>query len=158
MLSLRRFKSLVDSYGADPRRWPSEVRDDAQALLEVSADARGLLGQARRLDKALAASSRHHAEEWQIREQAALARLQSSVEARIAPAEQRSTDRGSNWTIAAIRRTLVPNLPWVGVATAGSVAVAAGLVIGGLYTSALPPASDALLSMLEPAPIHFLAE
>jgi len=158
MLSLRRFKWLADSYGADLQRWPQEERDDALALLGGSLEARELLAQARRLDEALEANARYDSPHRQVGRQAALDRLRSGVEARIAAAEPRSAGWGSGWKMEAIGRLLQPDFSWVGVATGGGLAIAAGLLIGGFYASAPPPASDALLSMLEPAPIHLLTE
>jgi hypothetical protein len=156
MLTLRRFMALVDGYGADLQRWPQEVRGDAQALLSASPQARRALAEAQILDDAIETAARQDAALWRPSEPAALARLRSGVAARIASAQQPSTVWRSEGVLAAIGRALRPNLPWVGIATAGALAVIAGLLIGGLYTSA--PASDVLLSMLEPAPIHWLAD
>ena len=143
MLTLKRFKTLTDSYGADLLRWPEQERAAAQTLLEKSAEARALLADARMLDDALAMASarqsaahlRHHNEE------ATLARLRSGVAARIAATGGRS--RG--WS----------GPGWVSLATAGSLAVVAGLVIGALYN---PPgaSADALTTLLQPAPIDKL--
>ena len=32
MLTLGRFRSMTESYGADPDRWPEQARADARAL------------------------------------------------------------------------------------------------------------------------------
>jgi hypothetical protein len=162
MLTLRRFKALVDSYGADLQRWPPQVRGDAQALLGASLEARELLAEARRLDAAIEANARDDAALWQRREEAALARLRSGVAARIAsPARPSTAWRAATiWraedVLAAIGRALVLNPGRFGIAAGCAIAVVAGLLIGGLYAST--PAADSLLSMLDPAPIHLLAD
>lgn len=148
MLTLKRFKTLTDSYGADLLRWPEQERAAAQTLLEESAEARALLADARMLDDALAmASARQSAAHLRNHnEEATLARLRSGVAARIAATGGRS--RG--WSNPGWSKP-----GWVSLATAGSLAVAAGLVIGALYN---PPAasSDALTTLLQPAPIDKL--
>jgi hypothetical protein len=53
MMKLDRFTELLDAYGAEPRRWPSGERGAAQALLEVSAEARARLAAAAALDALL---------------------------------------------------------------------------------------------------------
>lgn len=40
MLTPRRLRAMAHSYGADLLRWPDEARAEAQALLEVSPEAR----------------------------------------------------------------------------------------------------------------------
>lgn len=52
-LSRERFQALLDAYGADPRRWPSEERQAAQALLAQDARARRLQDEAGQLDRLL---------------------------------------------------------------------------------------------------------
>lgn len=86
MLTLKRFKALTDSYGADPERWPEAMRLDAEALLRASAEARRVLAQARALDEAIDASStREEALRWPPgQDEAALARLRARVAARLA--------------------------------------------------------------------------
>jgi hypothetical protein len=143
MLTLKRFKTMTDSYGADLLRWPEQERAAAQTLLEECAEARALLADARMLDDALAiASARRSAAHLRnYNEEATLARLRSGVAARIAATGGRS--RG--WSSPG----------WVSLATAGSLAVVAGLVIGGLYN---PPgaSSDALITLLQPTPLDKL--
>jgi hypothetical protein len=53
-----RLRTIIDSYGADPARWPAAEREAAQALLATSgtdAALRGLHAEAVRLDAALSA-------------------------------------------------------------------------------------------------------
>lgn len=50
---LMRFQSLLDRYGAAPRRWPVDERAEALALLDRSAAARARLDAARALDALL---------------------------------------------------------------------------------------------------------
>ncbi|MGB6308684.1 MAG: hypothetical protein WBF89_12930, partial [Steroidobacteraceae bacterium] len=83
---MRRFRALIDSYGADLRRWPDSDRPPAQLLLEALPEARRLLDEARRLDeKIAAAAARQDAELWAKDEpDAALARLRDRIAVRIA--------------------------------------------------------------------------
>jgi hypothetical protein len=153
MLTLGRFKALAESYGADLRRWPEELRSEAQALLASSPEARACLGDARVLDEAISAASQR---EDAVRSppgeaDAALARLRSAVEARIAPrpAHRRPGRGGGRW---------LPSLPlrWAGMATGGSLAILAGLLIGAMYSSGAAP--DNVLTLLDPAPIQVLTD
>ena len=86
MLTLKRFRTLIDSYGAAPERWPDSMRAEAEVLLRVSPEAQQLLAEARELDEAIgAASEREKAVSWPPGEEAAaLARLRSGVAARLA--------------------------------------------------------------------------
>jgi hypothetical protein len=157
MLTLKRFKTMTDSYGADLLRWPEQERAAAQTFLEGSIEARALLADARMLDEALAVAraTQSAAHRRNNHEDAALARLRSGVAARIAATSGRSRvsllERALSITT---RRALSTPSGWAGLATAGGLAVVAGLVIGSLYTS--PGASDALLTLLQPAPIDNL--
>jgi hypothetical protein len=161
MLTVERFRATADSYGADLQRWPNEMRDAAEALLNVSAEARAVLQEARALDEAInAASATDDARRWRPGEQnAALARLRSGVEARIAPtARKRLPDplpgltlMQGVWWATSIRSRLV------GMAAAGGCAIVAGLLLGSTYVS--EPATDGALTMLlQPAPIHILSD
>ncbi|HEX9462856.1 MAG TPA: hypothetical protein VGB82_09675 [Alphaproteobacteria bacterium] len=53
MMNPNRLKTLLDAYGADPRRWPAAERAAAQALLVSSVDARAAVQDAQRLDALL---------------------------------------------------------------------------------------------------------
>jgi hypothetical protein len=156
MLSPARFRELVDSYGADLRRWPPDVRDEARALMDASPGARDLLAAAKRLDAAIDAGAREDAARWQMHRTAALDRLRSGIQARIASAAPASATWRTALGLTALGRAFAGNPAWRTLALGSGVAVIAGLLIGGFYNSASP--SDTLLSMLEPAPIHFLAD
>lgn len=56
-VGLKRFEQIIEAYGADPARWPSEERADAQALLLSSAEAQILVADAVCLDDWLARAS-----------------------------------------------------------------------------------------------------
>lgn len=151
MLTLRRFRTIADSYGADLKRWPKEAQADAQSLLEASPQARDILKRARKIDDAIEASARHEdAMLWRPGEQdAALARLRTAVAARTAA---QATHRPMVWTEWAFRLFA----GWVPVTLSGGVAIMAGLFIGTMYDST--PASDSLLTMLQVVPLHILAD
>jgi hypothetical protein len=156
MLTLKRFMALADSYGAQLQRWPEEARGDAEALLRVSSQARMIFAKARTLDEAIhTASAQENALLWQPSDQeAALARLRSTVAAGIAASSVNNGRWG--WVLPAGAGWMSLARPgWIGLAT-GSFVVAAGILIGSTYGAA-PPSSD-LQAMLQPMPIHVLAD
>jgi hypothetical protein len=53
-VTLNRLRTIVEAYGADPRRWPEAERGSAEALVAESTAARDLVARAGRLDAALA--------------------------------------------------------------------------------------------------------
>jgi hypothetical protein len=156
MLSPARFRKLVDSYGADLQRWPLELRDKARALMDASSEARELLAAAKRLDAAIDADAREDAARWQTHRTLALGRLRSGVQARISSTAPSSSTWRAALGLNALGRAFAGDPVWRTVALGSGVAVIAGLLIGGFYNTAQP--SESLLSMLEPAPIHFLAD
>jgi hypothetical protein len=161
MLTLQQFRAMAESYGADLRRWPEPVRNEAQALLRASPRARAILDDARIVDDVIATASAREQRVLHFASscnEAILARLRSRVQARIAAAAVHPpVPRHSVWRRAERADWgSTPWLCWLGLATSGGLAVAAGLVIGGMNASA--PASDPVLSMLLPAPIHMLAD
>lgn len=52
-MKLGRFSAILDAYGADPQRWPSNEREDALALTKSSVPAARALAEARALDSVL---------------------------------------------------------------------------------------------------------
>ena len=52
-ISIDRFRTLLDAYGAMAQRWPEAERDAALALVARSAEARTLMDDARKLDDLL---------------------------------------------------------------------------------------------------------
>jgi hypothetical protein len=159
MLTLVRFRALADSYGADLRRWPEEVRGDAQALFEVCAEARRLLQAARALDEAIAsAGTRDVLAQAPGEADAALVRLLARVDASILAAPSRRlprTGRRSDRTLASWR-SLHLNPRWIGMASVCSLAVAGGLWLG--LAPAPPLAPDALFAMLQLLPVQVTVE
>jgi hypothetical protein len=152
MLTLKRFRAMADSYGADMKRWPEALRGEAEALLKISPEACAVLAEARRLDQVIeAGSAQEDARLWPPGEQdAALARLRASVEARLAsPAGFRPEHRRMEWALSL-------RLRWAGLATAGGFAIVAGLLIGSLYAGT--PEPDSVLMILQPQPIQILAD
>jgi hypothetical protein len=57
MMTLERLRQLIAAYGADPRRWPDDERDSAEAFVAGSAIARDAMAQARELDSVLGMAS-----------------------------------------------------------------------------------------------------
>jgi len=157
MLSLKQFRSMADSYGADLRRWPEEIRDGARALCSTSAEARAILERARALDEALAtANAVEAAAGTASAEEAALARIRARVRTRIAAGPKADAWR-SRWIALAFGpQARSSTLRWTGMAAAWSLAVAAGLLLGTLYSPA--PHTDNVIGLLQPVPIHLFAE
>jgi len=159
MMTLDRFKSLLDSYGGRIERWPSLTRQDALDLLAHSAAARELLEDARDLDDAIArAGEAQDSRSWPPGETtAAMARLRARVSARIAapaPAlNSQRTEPSSLWATLLLK-PLQPG--WGGLLTGGVLAVAAGLIVGMLYTSTPPPGN--VLLLLEPTPLQIFSD
>jgi hypothetical protein len=52
-MNLKRFKEIVEAYGADPARWPARERAAAEAFLASSSEARQLREAEARLDDVL---------------------------------------------------------------------------------------------------------
>jgi anti-sigma-K factor RskA len=52
LMSLERFRDLLDHHGSDLARWPSVDGAEAAVLVQVDAEARAMLDGARRLDRA----------------------------------------------------------------------------------------------------------
>lgn len=159
MLTLKKFEALAASYGAELRRWPEVNRAEAEAFVRSSERARAILAEARRLDGVIGAASDEEEERlWNRGERdAALARLRSTVAARItaSPARSSVTSRpGSAW--GATGPGLPFRLGWVGILGMSGIVVAAGLFIGLTYGSS--GSSDRLLSFLQPNPIEIFVD
>jgi hypothetical protein len=159
MLSLKRFKMMTESYGADLQRWPKEMRGDSEALLNVSAQARLLHAEAQTLDALImAAGAQEQAMLWPPGEQAsALARLRAGVAVRLAsPTGRQSTDWFLRWIPSEkVHRGMIPmNRSWLGLTLGSGFAIVAGLLIGSL--SAVAPPQHNVLAMLQTAPLAIL--
>jgi len=130
-MKLSRFHRLIETHGADPQRWPAELRADAVALVASSPEARALLATARSLDDALAG--------WQPAPPAIDA---AGLAARLAEAPQdaklrTAPDPGAAWSLT---------IGWQKMAGLATVGLA-GLVVGwtGIATemTGLPGFDDA---------------
>lgn len=160
MMTLKRFRALTQSYGADLQRWPQEERGAAQELSGSSAEARALLEQERSLDEAIAAATAHEdAERLQHGAQdAALDRLRAGVSARIATKELQAKSGGRlGWLLGGASHGSSLRLR-LGLATSGAFAIIAGALIGGMYGPAAPAPVGALSALLQPAALEILAD
>jgi hypothetical protein len=155
MMTLRRFRKLADSYGADLRRWPERLQAPARALLESSAEARRIMAAASELDAAITAAGNARSDSlWSgDRRAAALVRLRNSVSARIGPAGAFGAMAADGIPARAARRAPRP-VGWIGLASAASVAILAGVLLGIVYSPAAP--HQDLLALLQPEPIQLL--
>ena len=158
MLTLRRFKALAESYGANPARWPEPSRTDAEALLRLSPQARAIVEREKPLDDALDDAAAREDAVAPSDQTAALARLRSGVGARIATLG-RDRERGRRF--GSVSTTRFGAAPVFGprrlaTAAAAGLVVAAGIWFGSQY--AAPSKSGDVLAMLQPAPLHFLLD
>ena len=157
MMTLRRFRTLADSYGADLQRWPERRRRQARALLDTSAAARDIMARARELDEAIAAAgAERDARIWGgSRVDAALHRVRAGVSTRI----RRPVSAGIPAAAAIgspVARHRARRARWVGLAAAAGLAVLAGLALGILYSPTAPPQD--LTALLQPAPLQLLTD
>jgi len=160
MITLKRFESLAESYGGQLWRWPEDSRNDAEALLNSSAEARRILDQARMLDETIGAAARPDPppDAVDARDAAALARLRSAVAMRLeATPSHRRRGRFLDWVASSISaKVFGSNSRWVGVAACGAVVVVAGVITGLLYEP--PRAPPNLLSILQPEPMQIFSD
>lgn len=157
MMTLKRFRKLADSYGADLRRWPERLRPQANALLESSAQAREIVARARELDEAITAAASARSENlWSgDRPDAALVRLRNDVATRIGPAVP-ATAIVAGGIAGRVAHDASRRPGWIGLATAASVAIIAGVVLGILHSQTAP--RQDLLVLLQPSPIQLLTD
>lgn len=157
MMTLRRFRALTRSYGAELQRWPQEERNAVQELLERSEEARALLAQERSLDAAISAASSRGAQA----QDAALARLRSGVAARIATEDPLARQPGAlfSWLLGTGRELASLRGRRLGLATSGALAIVAGLLIGAMYGPVPSPAPVGVLTaLLQPATLDILSD
>ena len=158
-MTLKRFKSLADSYGGKLGRWPEESRRDAEALLSSSEEARRILDEARMIDETIGVARDHatsHAANAPDSE--ALARLRAAVARRleVAPPRQRPNPLLEWLLISTGAEAFGNRRRWVGMATCSAVLIVAGVLTGLRYTP--PSTPDNVLSMLRPVPMQIFSE
>ena len=156
MMTLNRFKTLADSYGAEFERWPAEWRQDAESLLGTSAEAQQIFAAAAETDAMLLSIREAEAALWSEPEEAAsLARLRAGVADAIARQGMVRTPRKPWRGLAPLHggvAAVQAHLSWLVWATSGGAAIASGLLIGSLSgQSGLP---DCVLSLMQTAPLH----
>jgi len=160
MMTLKRFGVLAESYGGQLWRWPEDSRNDAEALLNSSAEARRILDQARMVDETIGAAARPDSTPAaaDTGDAAALARLRSAVAMRLeATPSRRRRERFLDWLASAIStEAFGSNGRWVGVAACGAVVVVAGVMTGLLYEPAKTPTN--VLSILQPEPMQIFSD
>ena len=158
MMTLRRFRMLADSYGADLQRWPERQRAQALALLGASEEAQAILTRARELDEAIAAAAAaRDATVWDGEgADAPLQRLRENVASRIRPPSPVRVAGPIGRHAPAASRYQPHRVGWLGLATAAGLAVAAGLTLGIYYSPSAAP--EDLTALLQPAPLQLLAD
>lgn len=151
-MTMRRFRTLANSYGADLERWPEDEREPAQTLLAASEKARALVGSERSRDAVFASLARTVSDPADLgNDGAALVRLRTGVQSRLAAARPLGERPPGDVQIRArqigafrLRRTVFGIL-------AGSVAVA-GLLTGMLTPPIPTDAGFAILLQAAPFP------
>ncbi|HEV2441744.1 MAG TPA: hypothetical protein VGT07_04415 [Steroidobacteraceae bacterium] len=166
MMTLRRFRILAARYGAELQRWPERLRPQGQELLQASTEARAIIAQARDLDEAIAAAgAARDAGIWGgVDADSALQRLRANVTARIgAIAVTDATAAAMPAKVAAHVTNFRSSYGapsrrarWLSLATAASIAVIVGFVIGVLYSPTSP--TQELTALLQPAPLQLLGD
>lgn len=138
-MNLTRFKELLDTYGADFRRWPVLEREEGQRLLQNSSDARTAHAEALQVDEALNAQ--------QISVDAiAIARMRDAVRMRISCA---LTPEASTSSALKVLRQVPTSLS---LRIGGLTAVALlGVLLG--WTEPSLPAPD-LFDAMQTSPLH----
>lgn len=155
-MPLSHFAALAASYGGDIGRWPEAVRDDARTLAAALPKAGHLLAEAARLDAALLAAGEDETERLYPpgAVDTALARLRLNVAARLHAPQPKRQAKTAFLAWLSARLLVPPRL--AGLATAGSVAVLAGLLVGALTVS--QPDGEALLALMQPTPFAAFTE
>jgi len=154
MLTIRRFRVLAESYGADLQRWPQRSRAAAERLLTVSAQARRVFSEARILDAAILEASTQN-QVSPAEQCAALERLKSAVAIRLATSNaQRPHPSVFGWMPRWFREVATPRR--FKLASGVCAVLVAGLVIGSLYTGA--PATRSVLTFLQPDPLQLFED
>jgi len=160
MMTLKRFRALAQSYGADLQRWPQEERGAAEELSGSSEEAHTLLVQERALDEAIAAATAPQDAQHgpQSERDAALVRLRAKVAARLAVGKAQAKPVGRlSWLLGTASHSSPVRVRRFGLATGGVFAIIAGLLIGGLSGPAPAPVG-ALSALLQPATLDILAD
>jgi len=159
-MTLTRFRSLAASYGSDLSRWPEEERGEAEILLQASDQARLYIEDARTLDELISQYQQPDSATDEVNRRATdLAKLRAAVAVRISHPRHGVQHRGDGGPAALfgfLRKSNPHFLGAIGLAAGGGLAIAAGLLIGWIYTS--QPRSGDLLSALEGAPSRMFAE
>lgn len=128
---LIRLESVLDTFGADPKRWPVSERRILEALIEINADARLLLGEARAVARVMDAAPVSQASATLKSRIVNAAIADAGRDARIVPIEtarpgggQSMSARrsGSIWPAAALAASFAFGL-YLGVAGIGGTAV-----------------------------------
>ena len=128
---LTRLESVLDTFGADPRRWPDSERRILEALIESNADARLLLEEARAVARVMDAAPVSKASAALKSRIVAAAIDDAGRDARIVPirtarprgAQSTSARRmGALWPAAALAASFAVGL-YLGAAGVGGTAI-----------------------------------
>ncbi|WP_342627938.1 hypothetical protein AAC691_17985 [Nguyenibacter vanlangensis] len=151
MMNPERFSVLAETYGAVLARWPESERQDAQALLKMSATARGILAAQRDVDDLIARAFEEEASLFAQRAahedpEAAVTRLRAGVAGRIAAEATPKRGPGARfgWRLPGLvpGRVAAENgvlaVRWTAMMFGGGVVVAGGLWLGWIQAGGAP--------------------
>jgi hypothetical protein len=128
-----RFATIVDSYGGDPKRWPSNERDAAELWLASNPQAQTLLLQAINLDRSMLA--------------APVESVSAEFERRLLNDFDRSRQRWSVGRLVSVAVDAVwPGAPLWQPACAFALALAIGLAVGAFAPFDIPQQDEAFAS------------
>jgi len=160
MLSYRRLFLLIDTYGADPLRWPEVQRSRADELLRISKPARAHLEAARSLDASIRDAVRMaDLQLWAPGDQAAaLARVRSLVGSVISVPNHRLQRAAYRPLFPSAGRCAALTLRTrdLGLAVGYSVAIAAGLFVGSAYVAVSTPRN--VVAIFQPALLQVVTD
>lgn len=132
---LTRLERVLDTYGADPARWPGAERDGLGALVKVNADARRLVVEAKALERVMDSATVSPASDALKARIVSAAVGDTSRSARVVP-----INAGANRSGALRSARTGVTVIWPAAALAASFALGIYLGVTGIGERALPVA------------------
>jgi hypothetical protein len=160
MLSYKCLSLLIDTYGADPLRWPEVHRSRAEELLRISEPARAHLEAARSLDASIRDAVRMaDSQLWAPGDQAAaLARVRSLVGSVISVQNHKLKGAAYRplFLSAGCLAALTLRTRAIGLAFGCSLAIAVGFFVGSDYVAVSTPHN--VVAIFQPALLQVVTD